>query len=140
MYVEILDAGDRPLPPGARGEIALTGGFNFCLPLVRYRTGDHGSLAMAGSEPMIVDLVGRPPVRFRTSSGEWINNIDVTHALAPLTLVQYGLHQAADGSLAFRYQGPLAREEDVRDALRALFGCPTQAAGGSRRSSPQAAN
>src|SRR5262249_30239788 len=37
MYVEILDGQDKPLRPGERGEVTLTGGFNFCLPLLRYR-------------------------------------------------------------------------------------------------------
>src|SRR5436190_1746992 len=45
LYVEILDADDRPVVPGTRGEVTLTGGFNFCLPLLRYRTGDHAALA-----------------------------------------------------------------------------------------------
>src|SRR5207253_11178665 len=33
MYVEILDRAGRPVPPGERGEVTLTGGFNPCLPL-----------------------------------------------------------------------------------------------------------
>jgi phenylacetate-CoA ligase len=126
MYVEILGRDDdRPVPPGTAGEITLTGGFNFCLPLLRYRTGDHGLLVMAGNEMMILDLAGRPPVRFRTTTGGWINNIDVTHVLAGFPLIQYSLHQSPDGSLDFRFQGPLAREEELRKALQALFG-PTQ--------------
>jgi phenylacetate-CoA ligase len=122
MYVEILDPEDRPVPEGTRGEVTLTGGFNFCLPLLRYRTGDHAALVLRGGEPVLLDLQGRPPIRFRTASGAWINNIDVTHALAPFPLVQYGLHQAADGSLALRFQGPLVAERALEDALRALFG------------------
>jgi phenylacetate-CoA ligase len=121
MYVEILGPDDRPVPAGARGEVTLTGGFNFCLPLLRYRTGDHASLALRGGEPMLIDLQGRAPVRFRADSG-WINNIDVTHALARLPLVQYGLHQAEDGGLTFRFQGPLVSEQALEEALRALLG------------------
>jgi phenylacetate-CoA ligase len=128
MYVEILGEDDRSVPPGTRGEVTLTGGFNFCLPLLRYRTGDHAALGVAGGEPTLVDLQGRPPVRFRIVDGTWINNIDVTHALGRFPLAQYGLHQAADGTLVLRIgvQGALGHEGDVREALRALFGA-TQA-------------
>jgi phenylacetate-CoA ligase len=126
MYLEILDDDDRPVPPGQRGEITLTGGFNFCLPLLRYRTGDHAALGMAGDEPVLLNLQGRSPVRFRTQDGAWINNIDVTHALDQLPIAQYGLHQAADGALVLRLCGGLADEAAVRAALLALFG-PTQA-------------
>ncbi|HMA65471.1 MAG: capsule biosynthesis protein CapK, partial [Fibrobacterota bacterium] len=50
MVVEILDEHQKPLPAGIRGEITLTGEFNFCLPLVRYRTGDDASLLMGRPE------------------------------------------------------------------------------------------
>jgi phenylacetate-CoA ligase len=126
LYVEILDERDRPLPPGERGEVTLTGGFNFCLPLVRYRTGDHAALAVVGGEPVLRELQGRPPVRFRTTQGAWINNIDVTHALGRFPLAQYGLHQAADGALLLRVLGSAESEGSLRDVLLALFGA-TQA-------------
>ncbi|MEG1054115.1 MAG: capsule biosynthesis protein CapK, partial [Janthinobacterium sp.] len=97
MYVEVLDDAGRAVADGQVGEITLTGGFNFCLPLLRYRTGDRGALAMCGEVPMIVDLQGRRPVRYRTRSGRWINNIDLTHALAALPLSRFRVHQLGDG-------------------------------------------
>lgn len=121
MYVEILDAQGRPLAPGEVGEVTLTGGFNFCLPLLRYRTGDFASLSFEGAEPVLVNLQGRPPVRFRTLAGAWINNLEVTHAFAPLALTQFALHQEADGALHLRWCGEDALTE-IEKALRALFG------------------
>ena len=122
LYVEILDAAGSPAPQGQRGEITLTGGFNFCLPLLRYRTGDYGSLGMHPDGPVILGLSGRSPVRFRTARGVWINNIDVTHALRSLAIPHFGFHQRADGSAILRLCAaamPLA--DSAKDALGALF-------------------
>ncbi|HEU0301102.1 MAG TPA: AMP-binding protein [Longimicrobium sp.] len=123
MYVEILDDEGRPVPAGEPGEVTLTGGFNPCLPLLRYRTGDQAALRVVpGREPVLVGLEGRPPVRFRTDGGEWLNNIEVTHALRRFSLAQWTLHQAADGALRFRFRGPAAEAGPIGDVLRALFG------------------
>jgi phenylacetate-CoA ligase len=123
MAIEIVDADGNPLPEGQRGEITLTGGFNFCLPLLRYRTGDHAALERRDGEWVLAGLAGRAPVRFRTASGEWINNIDVTHALKAFALPQYALLQRADGSLEFDVHGYHGADLGaVRAALLALFG------------------
>jgi phenylacetate-CoA ligase len=122
MFVEILDPEGRSLPPGERGEITLTGGFNPCLPLLRYRTGDYAALRFGASEPALLDLEGRPPVRFRTMLGEWLNNIEVTHALNRFALTQFTLHQSASGDLALRFTGGRNESDAIRAALLALFG------------------
>lgn len=122
MYVEILDEEDRPLPPGERGEVTLTGGFNFCLPLLRYRTGDHAALDFSGPEPVLVGLQGRPPVRYRTTSGSWINNIEITHALRPLALPQWTVHQGTDGAVTFRHAGMDSLNTQLRQILQSLLG------------------
>lgn len=121
MMVEILDPLGHRLPIGERGEITLTGGFNFCLPLLRYRTGDFASLAAtATGEPVLKELQGRPPIRFRTATGTWLNNIEITHALKHTSLAQFSLHQAADGALHFRSTG--GNESELRSILTQLFG------------------
>ena len=125
MFVEILDSGGHAVPPGERGEITLTGGFNPCLPLLRYRTGDFAALRFGAAEPVLVDLEGRPPVRFRTMLGEWLNNIEVTHALSRFALPQFTLHQGASGDLLFRVIGARGEEDAIRAALTSLFG-PSQ--------------
>lgn len=122
LRVEILDADGRPVPFGERGEVTLTGGFNFCLPLLRYRTGDYAALRVVAGESVLMQLEGRPPVRFRTASGEWVNNIEVTHALRPLPMARFHLHQRADGSLRFQYQASGVEESVLRRALAAVFG------------------
>jgi len=125
LYVEILDPTGKPQPPGERGEITLTGGFNFCLPLLRYRTGDQAALAFHAGEPVLVGLEGRPPVRFRTSHGEWINNIEITQVLRRLTLPQFCLYQSGDGALVLRHSGSASLGPAIEAELRRLFGATT---------------
>ncbi|CAN5345329.1 exopolysaccharide biosynthesis protein VpsH [soil metagenome] len=123
LYVEILDPQGHPVPHGQRGEITLTGGFNFCLPLLRYRTGDHAALGFGAEAPVLLGLTGRSPVRFRGQSGEWINNVDVNHALNELALPQYGLRQRADGGLVLRLaESAQSHAADAQRALKPLFG------------------
>lgn len=122
MLVELLGADDEPVAEGERGEVTLTGGFNFCLPLLRYRTGDSARLGRYGTEPVLFDLQGRQAVSFRTSRGEWLNNIDVTHALGPLAIAQFTLHQKADGALILRAGGSFGSPQELRARLLDLFG------------------
>ena len=123
LWLEVLGTHGQPLPDGERGEITVTGGFNFCLPLLRYRTGDHGSLATVRGERMIVDLVGRAPVRFRDATGAWRNNIEVTHALKHLPIAQYALHQHRDGSFTLSLSaGSRHQGDQAAAALGGLFG------------------
>jgi phenylacetate-CoA ligase len=122
LYVEILDPLDHPLPPGDRGEVTLTGGFNFCLPLLRYRTGDYASLNFHGNELVLVGLEGRPPVRFRTMTGDWLNNIEVTHALQRFAIPQFTLHQNREGALQIRLTGIGLPTDVIQRCLLELFG------------------
>ena len=122
LYVELLDGDGHALPLGERGEITLTGGFNFCLPLLRYRTGDFASLRRVGTELVLDGLEGRPPTRFRNASGEWFNNIEITHTLQRYAIAQFTLHQNADYSLVFRFVGTRGPENQIRNSLLELFG------------------
>jgi phenylacetate-CoA ligase len=122
LFVEILDEDGQRLPPGVPGEITLTGGFNWCLPLLRYRTGDHAALDCSGPEPVLRGLSGRPPVRYRAADGSWFNNIEITHAFRDLALPQWSLHQAADGGLVLRHAAGPEQDPAVREALARLLG------------------
>jgi phenylacetate-CoA ligase len=111
--------GPRASPPARPG---VTGGFNFCLPLLRYRTGDFGALAHGPAGPVLTGLSGRRPVRY-LARGAWINNIDVTHALLPFPLPHFNVHQRADASVLLRIApGGMPWADAARAALARLFG------------------
>jgi phenylacetate-CoA ligase len=122
LYVEILDDDGAPCPPGTRGEVTLTGGLNFFLPLLRYRTNDYASLEWRDDHPVLTGLEGRPPVLYRGANGQPINNLDVTGALKHLALPQFTLHQTADGSLQMKVRRSHVDLSQIRAALLALFG------------------
>ncbi|WP_420140073.1 AMP-binding protein [Sphingomonas sp.] len=123
LYVEIVDDAGHALPPGSRGEVCVTGGFNFCLPLVRYRTGDTAVLDMAGDVPMLRDFSGRRAVRFRTAAGAWVNNIDLSHALQRLSGAQFAIHQDSDGAISLALSADASDEAGIAEAaLRRVLG------------------
>ena len=122
LYVEILDENGLPCPPGACGEITLTGGFNRLLPLLRYRTGDTAALVYRGTEPILVGLSGRPPVVFFAADGRRVNNVDASNALRPFPIGHFTLHQAADGALTLRIRAAAVSQTQLREVLADLFG------------------
>lgn len=125
IFVEVLRPDGAQCAAGERGEIAITGGRNCFLPLLRYRTGDFAVLenksTPLGVQQVLKDFEGRAPIIFRGANGKTINNIDVTYALNSFALAQWALRQNADYSLQLRVRGSTSFEELER-ALRKLFG------------------
>lgn len=121
VFVEVVDEHDQPCPPGVRGEVTLTGGRNPFLPLLHYRTGDFAALDWHAGRAVLSGLEGRPPCVFRAAEGGTVHSMQVSRALRSFPLVQFGLHQEADGTLRFRYRGAID-PRGVEEKLRELFG------------------
>jgi phenylacetate-CoA ligase len=121
LYVEVLDEAGRSLPPGVHGEVTLTGGINPCLPLLRYRTGDHARLVWTPMGPALRDLQGRPPVRFQHANGHWVNNVELSQRLRPLDLRRHALHQHTDRSLVLRLQSDAPDIAALHTSLRRIL-------------------
>jgi phenylacetate-CoA ligase len=122
LYIEILDPAGNPCPPGIIGQVTLTGGLNTCLPLLRYPTADFASLDFSGSVPRLKNLHARNPIAFRSTSGEWFTSLDVSTALAHLSIPHLSLSQHADGSLTLQAPCDAPTRDATLQALRSLFG------------------
>jgi len=130
VHLEVLGPDGRPLPDGARGEITVSGGRNPFIPLLRYRTGDHGRIdrapcACGDPMPRLVELEGRAPVLFRARDGQVINPIDVSRLFRELPLVQHELVQTRGGALELTARvvpGATLDDAALRDGIAALFG------------------
>ncbi len=134
VYVEALDAEGRRVPDGERGEITVTGGRNRYLPLLRYRTGDHGRLGSAVLPDgrrcrTILELEGRSPVHFLGDEGRIVGSVDIARRIRPLApFVQHQLHQRVDGSVELRLRplpGVPIPLVDFEQCLKELFGSKT---------------
>jgi phenylacetate-CoA ligase len=124
LIVEVL------APAGDMGEIAVSGGRNPFLPLVRYRTGDrarleHTPCPCGNPSPRLIDLEGRASVVFRACDGTPVGTVDVSRLLRAFPLTLHALRQRADRSIELR-ACPLPGSEIHPEALRAemetLFG------------------
>ncbi|MBU2548390.1 MAG: hypothetical protein KKB20_08280 [Proteobacteria bacterium] len=130
LHVEALDPEGWPAPEDQPGELAVTGGRNPFLPLLRYRTGDFGRIETGPCPcgdpmPRIMDLSGRGLVLFRAADGSRVNPVDVGRTLRRFVLVQHEFLQRADGSCRVKIRpapGLPPDPEAVRDALIDLFG------------------
>jgi phenylacetate-CoA ligase len=103
LYVEVIRPDGSPAAPGERGEIAVTGGRNVFAPLLRYRTGDYGSIdytpcPCGDPMPRLLDLEGRVPVLIRAADGTPVSTVDLSRLLREFPLLLHEFTQHADRS------------------------------------------
>lgn len=79
--LEVIDAAGRPVAPGERGELCLTGFINPAMPLLRYLIGDAGRMATHGCDcgrhsPVLEGIEGRVDDIIVTPSGKHVGRLD----------------------------------------------------------------
>jgi len=135
LFAEIIDPRGKQLPEGATGGIALSGGRNPYLPLLRYMTGDSASinygLCSCGEKtPALTGLQGRAMVLYRTKSGKIINSIDIAGIIRmyPVYFFRFVQRRDYSCSLSLSAGSELSRnrEESLKNALVSLFNFETE--------------
>lgn len=101
IFVEVISDNGEPVPEGERGEIAVTGGRNPYIPLLRYLTGDsasmsYGRCSCGETSPALVNLEGRKLVLFRNRSGKIVNSIDISGIIRSFPVFSFSFMQYAD--------------------------------------------
>lgn len=93
-FVEILDMNANvPAKPGALGRIVITDLYNYCMPMIRYDTGDVGQLSYIeknGQKCRVLERVeGRKMDMVFNTNGEMISPYVVYHILKYPHIKQY---------------------------------------------------
>ncbi|WP_127794025.1 AMP-binding protein [Agromyces sp. LHK192] len=123
VLVETLDADGAPVADGDVGEIVVTAGENPLLPLVRYRTGDHGRIVRLPDGAVgIADLEGREHTRFLAGDGSLVACVDLTQLLQANGAHGWTVDQDAAGDVRATIAGGDA--DAAARALEALLGRP----------------
>lgn len=132
--IEILDETDNPLPEGDTGRIVVTDLYNFGMPIIRYDTGDIGSMKtiekVSGSFKVLNSVEGRKMDAIYDSAGQLISSFVITNQMWDYPeLLQYQFIQSGkkeyifklnspskfdrEGHLVNKFQGILGKEADI---------------------------
>jgi phenylacetate-CoA ligase len=130
IHLEVLDERGRPLPAGVEGELVATPLVNRAMPLLRYRTGDRGSL-LSGScscgiaQPLLGGVSGREVDVLVLAGGRRISPYALTCALERIDGIhRYQVNQLDERRLKVHAIARPAAERaaitsHIRSALRA---------------------
>lgn len=93
-FVELLDMdANKPAKPGARGRIVITDLYNYCMPMIRYDTGDVGQMdhcTKNGMEyPVLSKVEGRKLDMIFDTEGKMTSPYVVYHILKYPHIKQY---------------------------------------------------
>lgn len=119
VFVEILDADDRPVAPGETGRVIVTGLHNCAMPLLRYEQGDY---AVAGAPctcgrglPVLTEIMGRHRNLFvRPDGSTFWPAIGARYMPAVAPVRQYRVIQASPSELTVEMivARPLSDDEE----------------------------
>ncbi len=128
FLVEIL-VGDRRAEPFEEGDVVVTSLDHYCMPLLRYRTGDRAvalpdapRCPCGRSAPRIGSIVGRPRSVLVGPRGQCIPGARLERDLADFDYVirRFRIRQERVGEVSFRFEKGARYSDEALD--KALFG------------------
>jgi phenylacetate-CoA ligase len=130
IFVEVIKPDGKPAREGERGEIAVTGGRNPYMPLLRYLTGDTGAMdyspCRCGEKmPSLVLFEARRMTILSKPGGGTVNTLDVARAVRMYPVLRFRFIQEADYSCRLLYEPagilPAFMAAELEDELVSLF-------------------
>tara|TARA_R110002050_G_scaffold48486_3_gene112791 strand:- start:114 stop:1436 length:1323 start_codon:yes stop_codon:yes gene_type:complete len=113
-YVEILKFDeDKPVEKGEIGRIVVTDLFNYCFPIIRYDTGDVGSLNDSVSPPTFQRIEGRKADIILNTKGEIVSSLIIVRPHLSKGVIQSQLIQEDSKAYVLKLQVT----SDFNDAL-----------------------
>ncbi|MEN8182969.1 MAG: glycosyltransferase [Myxococcota bacterium] len=122
--VELL-CGGRPAGPGEWGDVVVTDLANYCMPLLRYRTGDRAQAMPEGSRQSLGAIEGRPARIFAGTEGRRIPATLLSETFRELGFAvrRFALEPIDEGVIALRLvPGPRFSSDLLESALADLRG------------------
>ena len=127
-HVEILDLNhDVPVEHGETGRIVITDLFNYCMPMVRYDTGDIGRMEMEFDGGLVFSKIeGRKMDMFTNTKGEFISSHIVHHILQFSGIDQFQFIEEENNEyiIKLKVSGSFdyKNEEKLTDRYKEYFG------------------
>ena len=130
FYIELLDLEeDKPAEPGKMGRVVITDLFNYCMPLIRYNTGDLAFLSPnkkdVNGAPVLERIEGRKVDLIRDTNNQVITSHIVTVNMWKYDeLKQYQFVQKGSNNYVFRLNPwkEFLREQELINEFKGYLG------------------
>lgn len=125
-YIEILNLNNNiPVIIGELGRIVITDLFNYCMPIIRYDTGDVGIMDIIDSKKVLTKVEGRIMDMLKNTSGEILSTSVLMVINKYTEVLQRQIIQKTKKEYLFKLKienETFERQEDFVNEFKSYFG------------------
>ena len=125
-YIEILNLNNNiPVIIGELGRIVITDLFNYCMPIIRYDTGDIGIMDIIDSKKVLTKVEGRIMDMLKNTSGEILSTSVLMVINKYTEVLQRQIIQKTKKEYLFKLKienETFERQEDFVNEFKSYFG------------------